>query len=374
VIKAKSRQLPQKVSVVHFTPTVRRGGAERQLMTIVRNSTAIEHHVISLYMPSQNYLEESESIRVIQSHSFIGRVIEFSRIMKEVTPDIVVSWDTLTSLISLICSISKAYCFVNGSIRHGIYQNNIHGLLRKYLAHVSKIVIANSKAGLRANQLSQGYVLYNGVDKKFDKENTHRDEVDIQDCVRVKPFYMVSIANMVPYKDYPTIFRAMDRLRCQGIITHLIAIGDGKLRSQYEQYARDLKILDLVSFIGNIPNPESYLAKCDIFVHSSKGEGCPNAVLEAMYAGLPVIASNTGGTSEVIEDNGILYNYGNDEELSTAIKLLYQESETRKNMAERSYQIVLKKYSAEVMIINYEHLIHSIFAGESTARDLMVRI
>jgi glycosyltransferase involved in cell wall biosynthesis len=82
----------------------------------------------------------------------------------------------------------------------------------------------------------------------------------------------------------------------------LVLAGDGAYRKELEDYAAQTGCARSVVFTGNLDNPAIALAAANIYVHVAANEACPMAVLEAMQAGLPVVASREGGTGELIDD------------------------------------------------------------------------
>jgi glycosyltransferase involved in cell wall biosynthesis len=82
----------------------------------------------------------------------------------------------------------------------------------------------------------------------------------------------------------------------------LLIVGDGPLRRDLESRAESLRILSSVRFLGHQTEVTQFYAMADLFVLPSKTEGASNALLEAMAAGLPTIASNVGGNKDVIKD------------------------------------------------------------------------
>jgi glycosyltransferase involved in cell wall biosynthesis len=219
--------------------------------------------------------------------------------------------------------------------------------------------VANSYAGLRANGIKKGYVLYNGIDPRFDKANWPKEPQKPINGV----LSLLSIANLVPVKDYFTVLEALKRVKDDGFSFHYSIIGEGPLRNEIETRIRELGLSKMVQLLGRVNDPETHLARADIFIHSSKGEGCSNAILEAMYMALPVIASDTGGTSEIVGTNAILFEYKNIRQLYEAIKKLLQDESLRKDMSDESYQIASSRFSVNSMLANYNSIIAEILAG-----------
>ncbi len=92
--------------------------------------------------------------------------------------------------------------------------------------HFSKYIIANSSAGLRANLLKRGYVLYNGIDKDFfENRLKSTDAINLRESKTDS--IIISVSNFVPYKDYDTVFKALEGLKNKGYNYLYIIIGDG---------------------------------------------------------------------------------------------------------------------------------------------------
>ena len=92
--------------------------------------------------------------------------------------------------------------------------------------------------------------------------------------------------------------------RDKGYDVRAIIIGDGSLRSSFEQYAKDLEVSEYVEFTGLLPSSDEVrkvMLKADIFVFPTQGEGLPRGILEAMAIGMPVLSTPVGGIPEVIE-------------------------------------------------------------------------
>jgi glycosyltransferase involved in cell wall biosynthesis len=345
------------INVIHFTSCIRRGGIERQVSEIIHNSTTLNHIWVSLYYSKDNYLNNDNILYTIHSAKTIKRIKEFNRVVKSFNPAVVVCWDVAPYIIALFSKGIRRNQIINASIQHGIFKKTKRGYLAMLVAHLSKYVMANSQAGLRVNKLKKGIILYNGVNERFNKENYIKE--DHSTCKTDYPI-LISVMNMNLHKDYFTIFKALELLKQEGINFTYYIIGDGPLRANYELYLSKSIIKDNVFLLGNIGCPEEYLGQADIFIHSSKGEGVSNAILEAMYMGLPIITTDTGGTLEILDDNAITFSYQDYYALYEGLNILINDEKLRKRMGEKSHSIVKEKFTTERMVSNYERIINAV--------------
>lgn len=114
------------------------------------------------------------------------------------------------------------------------------------------------------------------------------------------PVRLVMVARFEEQKDHATLFHALARLR--GYAWELDLIGDGPLRSQASALAQQLGIFERVCFLGARNDVAEQFARQQVFLLITNWEGFPRSILEAMRAGLPVVASNVGGVSESVLD------------------------------------------------------------------------
>ena len=344
--------------VIHFVSSLKQGGAERQVATIINYSKGINNNLCTIHELESNYLVDTNNkVIKLKSKYNLARIIELHKIIKSEKPNFIYAWGVLPFIISSFSIIGTSTKVINGTIRHGIFKKTFSGYLRMSLLHISKYIIANSYAGLKANRLHRGYVLYNGIDPKFDRSRWKNMN---QASNFTAEIILISIANLVPYKDYLTVFKVLKLLKEEGYKFKYQIIGDGPLRSEFDLAVNNMGLKDNIEFLGKVDDPEKYLSQADIFIHSSKGEGCSNAILEAMYMGLPIIASNTGGTSEIVKNNAMLFEYQDIIALYCGLKKLIQNPELRSLMGDQSYHIIQRRFTTEIMVANYENIISNI--------------
>lgn len=353
------------LKVLHFTCTIRRGGSERQLFTIYKHgSSRIRNIIVSIYKPANNYIEEynvkPEDAHFILHPNNIVRFLRFYALSKKLQPDVVYARDTLSFIIASLAGMFQSYKVINGSVRHGITGKEWTHRWRTLVLRRSKYIIANSHAGLKANVLKRGYVLYNGIDDAFFADNEKLDAKQSIISITEQPVF-ISVANLVPYKDYFSILKALAKLKARGYQFHYLIIGEGPNRVAIENQINDLALQQCVTLAGAIHNVSDYLHQADLFVHSSKGEGCSNAILEAMAAGLPVVASDTGGTPEIVEEAyGRLFTYQNVDELYKHLRWFLDHPEKLKEMGVKAKETAIQRFSAGRMISEYEQIIQQV--------------
>jgi glycosyltransferase involved in cell wall biosynthesis len=164
-----------------------------------------------------------------------------------------------------------------------------------------------------------------------------------------------SVGCLAARKDYATLLEALALLAGRGRAFRAVLIGDGPERAALEARARGLGLSERVEFLGERKDVEALLAGLDLFVLSSREEGISNALLEAMAAGRPAIATAVGGTPEVLSpDTGWLVPAGSPPALADAIdEALANPAEARRrSIAAR--RAVRDDLSIEAMVKRHE--------------------
>jgi glycosyltransferase involved in cell wall biosynthesis len=145
---------------------------------------------------------------------------------------------------------------------------------------------------------------------------------------------LVTVGRLAAPKDAVTLVRALSALR--GRSFEAVFVGDGPDRPAVEEEVRRLGLESVVELLGERDDVPELLATADVFVLSSHSEGLPLSILEAMATGLPVVASNVGGVSEVVVegDTGLLVPPGDAQSLAAAIERLLEDPVLRRRLGE----------------------------------------
>ena len=127
--------------------------------------------------------------------------------------------------------------------------------------------------------------------------------------------------------------------------------GDGPMRGEVEREVARLGLGDRVRLLGRIADVRPLLGRADVFVLASRWEGMPNCVLEAMAAGLPVVATSVGGCPELVEhgETGYLVDPGDTSALSGALCRLLDDADLRLRMGRAARARVRKRFSLDAM-------------------------
>lgn len=160
------------------------------------------------------------------------------------------------------------------------------------------------------------------------------DPALIADPGRMPPT-IVSIARFDEQKDHVLLFRALARLDSP---PRLRLIGDGPREGELRSLAADLGLANQIEFLGLRHDVPELLASAQLYVLASNWEGLPRSIIEALRAGLPVVASDVGGVSELVEDgvNGRLLPHSDLDALTTALRDLIRDAELRSTMGAES--------------------------------------
>jgi glycosyltransferase involved in cell wall biosynthesis len=223
---------------------------------------------------------------------------------------------------------------------------------QRLITRSADLLIANSEAVARYASAREGLpaakmaVVRNGLPQEAFAACEPAEVPDPQGPV------LVCVANLHTYKGHRFLLDALALVRNSGRPTTLVVIGEGPQR---DALARQSQRLDLdVRLLGRRTDVGRYLARADLVVHPSLTEGMPNAVMEAMAVGRPIVAADAGGTSELLHpDRGVLVPPGDEHALADAIGRLLGDPAERARLGAAARAYAAAELSADAMVARH---------------------
>ncbi|MCO5998399.1 glycosyltransferase [Actinoallomurus rhizosphaericola] len=165
---------------------------------------------------------------------------------------------------------------------------------------------------------------------------------------------ILCVANLLPYKGHRYLLDAVALLRTRGSACTLVLAGDGPERAALEDQAARLGID--VRFLGTRTDIRGLLARADVVVLASLEEGMSNAVMEAMAAGRPVVATDVGGTRELLDGRGVLVPPASPDALADGIERLLSDPAFAADLATKARAWSRAHLSADAMVERHVRL------------------
>lgn len=286
--------------------------------------------------------------------------------LREIRPDIVAVHTAKAGLVGRIAASILGYPVVftphGWSIadRISTRKGRIFGAIEKLAARFSSRIInvcdfevelAHSRGVASKDKLVK---IYNGLPDSDD---------GIRADVSADPPRLVMIARMAPPKDHATLLQALSRLK--HLNWNLDFAGDGPLESALRRMVQDLGLAERVRFLGFRKDPADLLRSAQIFALASRSEAFPYSILEAMRAGLPVIATRVGGIGEAVADGqtGLLAAPNNAADLAEKLEHVIADPKVRREFGDRGRERFLSHFTFEKMFFHTLRIYEEAIAG-----------
>jgi len=294
----------------------------------------------------------------------LKRIAQVCRVLQQGQYDCILSFFETADAISVTAAALTGVRALISSRRDTGFRHSkkLQWFYRRINGRFSRIITASDavRVALRACGINEKTVrlIYNGVDMtRFNRQpqGALRAELGLarEACV------LAMIANLSPVKDHMTVIKCLQILHGARKHMHLVLAGDGPLRAELERAAIEMGLKAHVHFLGRRTDVPAILADADIFVLSSLTEGLSNALLEAMAAGKPVVATRVGGNPEVVVEGvtGLLVPSRDSTAMSAAILRLSESPELRIAMGSAGRERVAGYFSLSTMVAQYTEAI-----------------
>lgn len=310
-----------KKRIALFTASLNCGGAERVMITLANNFFK-QGYITDLILVEANgpYLKEVEpgvNIISLRSRKAIFSLFPLMLYLRKVRPDIMLSTLPTINIVAVLANKLtriKTRLFVRVSITASMgerFENRVNerviSLLRRWALKHSENIIAPSagvaddlvlKLGIQKQKIK---IIYNPID--YQKIQTLASEsvpffFDFDPAVRV----VLAVGRMNPQKDFATLIKAF-ALAEQTENSVLLLLGEGGDREQLTKLVTELNLNNKVFMPGIVDNPFAYMKQASVFVLSSKYEGLPNVLLQALATGVPIVSTDCpSGPREILEN------------------------------------------------------------------------
>lgn len=279
-----------------------RGGAEGQLAQLVRQlpRTRFEPFVYCLSAqtePVGSEIAATGAVMRVVTGGALQRARRLAQHLDADRIDVVHSWLYLANAVAGLAHLARPSRPLITAARNCKVQGRVSQVANMLAFRMSRAIVVNSRDV--ATYITRHYaaprarvrVIYNGIDVERFHPGVGGDEVGP----------IVTIGRLVEQKNHQLFLHAAAALSTEFPRARFVIIGDGPRRAALEQQARQLGIAERVRFVGERGDIDAVLRAASLFWLTSRWEGMPNVVLEAMASGVPVIATDVGGTRELID-------------------------------------------------------------------------
>ncbi|MGA1864194.1 MAG: glycosyltransferase [bacterium] len=284
---------------------------------------------------------------------FLTGIMRLKKLLKEVNPDIIHSFlfqsNLMTAMSRSFIDGEKASIRYISSVRcTEANKSQWRIILDRWALGRSDLVLTVSEAVrnkyLKREKIQQNRirVLYHGVEQRFMEEQKKISEFRFKLGIGEKDEMIGTVARLHKDKDIKILIRAFALALKSRPEIRLLIIGDGPEKNKLKEIALTLGIMDRIIFTGFRPDVLPLIGLLDIFCLTSKEEGFPQSLIEAMALEKPVVVSRVGGVMELIEDgiSGILIPPGNPETIGDSILYLLQNPQKARKMGKAAKERV----------------------------------
>ena len=360
------------IKVLHFIDDLGSGGKERQLVDLLKGLASYKNIICELAIMSHNlYYPEANKLN-ISIHYLIRRnnkdpkiLLKLYNLCKVSEPEIIHTWDSMTSVYAVPIVKILGIKLINGMIRSAPQRLKPFGrvwLRSKFTFPFSDAIISNSSAGIKSYSapLIKSICIPNGFD--FNRIKNLQDKKIIKEKYGINTEEVVGmVASFSNKKDYVIFILAAQKILQEFDNVTFLAIGDGNNLNKCKKRVEP-QFQNKIKFLGNQKHVESIINIFDVGVLSTNinahGEGISNSIMEYMVLGKPVVATWCDGNRELVLNGktGFLVKPIDVEDMYSKISQLLENKHLRNKMGDAGKERIYHKFSLERMTNSYSSL------------------
>ena len=373
------------MKILFFIESLHSGGKERRLVELIKGLKQYPEIECELVLTRKDIHYKDIFSTGIKIHFIVRKYLKkdprsffmFFRICKKYKPDIIHVWGSMVAIYAIPAKVLLKIPLINSSIT---YATPIKIFSKIWLTLIltipfSNFIVSNSKAGLKTHKLKNNQknrVIYNGFN--FDRIKNISDQIKIRNKFNIVTKYVIGmVASFSNYKDYETYIKAAHEVLQNNNSVTFLCIGAGD--DSYFQSSVKPEFKENIKFLGRQGNVESIMNICDIGVLMSNpnthGEGISNALMEFMALSKPIIASDGGGTGELIidEETGFLVKPESVEELASKIVYLLENEAVALKMGVKGRERIKQEFDLGKMVIIYYNLYQKLILSNKNKEE-----
>ncbi len=363
--------------ILHITHSLNIGGLERVVLDLAKGFKKRGHIVGICCLDGKEPLgkeAEDEGIKVISLNKKPGITwsipLRIAKIINEGKFNLIHTHNEA----GLVYGVPAAFLARISNIIHtehgkepGYDDKNALKIAEKFLLKKVKHVVTVShdlkKKIVASSRIDKSKVLVipNGIDVEYFHQPQFREEKRKTYGIGQDDFVIGNIARMVPLKNHRFLISIFKQLVRDHPELKLILVGDGPIRHELKAYSESLGLSNSAIFLGERKDVAALLSIFDLFILPSLTEGISITLIEALAARIPVIASDVGGNSEIIENGktGLLMPLDQTQSWIKAIRSLVESEEKRISLLGNAKTEVTKRFSLGRMIENYQKVYYN---------------
>jgi len=338
------------------------GGAERQLALLAANlPESVDVHLWGMedgpFVPVLRELGLPVDLHERRWRLDPSPAAGLWRLVRSWRPDVMHTWGWMSAAAALPVAAALRVPVVDGTIRNARVDPRF-ALPRRAAMHASRLVVANSLAGLRAWRMEGegGRVVYNGFDPR------RLERLDATAARRgvgrpSRPITVVMTGRMLPAKDFTSLIAAAKLLAADGDDGwRFLLVGGGADRAGLELQAAGLVEAGRLSFVDAGLEVLDHVREGDVGVlltnNARHAEGCSNSLLEYMACSLPVICTDSGGNREVVDDgvSGFIVPAGDPQAVVWELRRMRDDTELCRRLGEQGRRRLEKLFTVPRMV------------------------